>query len=281
MKPVDQASLDGILKKKSILMLNQAKLEESYIEFLVKRNPDNVKSKNGIPLPLELWFEIFKLASFEPVYCLVQPQSIRQGDRGPELICHKIPERKLCCDIKDDRGLWAYESYLDEPYEQLTHNDNDNGDEEEIPRPFQLPNPDGQTEIVVRLSSQNFQLDSLFHDATVPDVIAKLENQARCRACRGAIWVAAESPRGMRVTTRYVGYWATAWGDVLCPLCIGVDECKHCMSRNRELADYGDYPDSDDDNQDDVDHSEFEEIWGTREEHESWVQGRLEELGYC
>ncbi|KAF6844036.1 hypothetical protein CMUS01_01535 [Colletotrichum musicola] len=199
MKPVDRADLDGILDRKSILLLNQTYLATSYVEFLVTQNSSNVASKKGTCLPLEMWFEILKFA-----------------------------------------------------------------------RDASVPPRSDAESVVVSLSPYNSQLGSLFHDVTVPDIIAWLPDEDWCGVCQGGIFIETEGSPGTEITAKFVGAQTWAWGDAFCPLCIGIDDCERCMVHTEYLENFGG----------DEEGSEDEEVSREKEEHKAWMQSRRKELGY-
>ncbi len=235
------------LRDKPFLLLNASAFDTRYVGSLLADGA--LKSKGGIALPPEIWLNIFdlvKLRTKTPEYHLARVLTATSRGENTTLSCEvdlsALTSPLACLDSAEE--VLAIESYLAAPNQE--HNLSFLEPEEAEKRkhrntifpalmgfePITTTNPTPTTEarqlpiskffyITVTDSDNNFLPHCLFHEVTVPDVIAHLQDVV-CEFCEGR--------DGHTICPGCTGGRAQKFGafmgcgvDLACPLCLGLD----------------------------------------------------------
>ncbi|SPJ87832.1 uncharacterized protein FTOL_12301 [Fusarium torulosum] len=256
MRPVELGEVDDLLDWKPLLLLNKTLFGPAFVDSIVSRSPTLIKSKGGKELPLELWISILAFAvaeNSEPHdYALVRPFTFeRREDGGKELICQRFKRWTAFGTIQTSSGVEDYHVFLAHPDKNLDSYRN----------PFR--NRDYGNPIRIPTELLNSTIDFLHVRLTVPDVIKYLEGGS-CQLCWGERTVGGNGV-GCRVAHSFLGGWEVLFWDalsdlpMLCPLCIGMEHAVVCLRRRVQ----------------------WDQGYAThRAEYTSWLQTKLQELGF-
>lgn len=180
MKPVtSETDLTTLFENGSILMMKSHPEGIRFITQVLASTSRTMTSKGGISLPNELWNRIIPLAASDtqPVFCFVQITSIN----GDLLTCREICDGgwPFCGELASADEIELFERLLAKPNATTTSTS-------ELKIPPIKPKWKSPNRFEVRISPPEDELrdkEVLFHDITVPDVIAFMEN-GDCGFCR-------------------------------------------------------------------------------------------------
>ncbi len=189
-----------------------------------------MRSKGGIPLPNQIWFEIFEIVKFHvktPEYHLARV--LTSNPRGEKTTLNCEVELSAITFPLADLENW-YEARLINRYLAAPGQQHDLDVLEKINGRSSRPPPTSKFfSITVTDSDNNLLPHCLFHEITVPDVISHLQDNV-CGICK--------EENGHTICPGCTGGKADGFGafmgcgvDLACPLCLGLS----FMKRDKEL----------------------------------------------
>lgn len=261
MRSIESDEIGDLLDWKPMMLLDKTFFGPAFVDSLVSRSPTFIKSKGGKELPLELWISILDFAvadGSEPHdYALVRPCTLGRRQDGGKLLCFQRFKRWTSFGtIQNSSGVEDYHLSLALPDRNFNR----------LHKPFMNRDYGQSTQVPTELLDS--KIDFLHVKLTVPDVIKYLEG-GRCRICWGARTIGGNGA-GCHLAHSFfgkisnIGWEIMHWNihfdlPILCPLCVGMEYTMDCVRR-------------------DIQRDQPHET--QREDYISWLETRLQELGF-
>lgn len=223
MIPVTLDSLNEIIQRTRVLILDKSSIGVAYVDSLTRLSPQRITSKEGHKqLPLELWVRILAFAQAAPQQhfrgrdrrgtCeLVIPHSLGGNANGvATLSCQPLRGSQFGL-LKNCDLARLYKHYLKRPHSQLS----------EAKNPFRGPQTLQTTLVEIPVGFLASRIPTLFSHAEVQDVIWCAE-AGDCGLCSGGRRLRIRGNEGRRLC-RYLEVSVLRQDDMrgLCPLCVG------------------------------------------------------------
>ncbi|KAM0426537.1 hypothetical protein ACHAPT_008229 [Fusarium lateritium] len=225
MIPVTVDTLIQFTRLRPVLMLDWVSMGIAYVDFLVRRSPQRITSKQGHKhLPLELWFMILTFAQPAPQEhfrgadrrgnCdLVIPHSLGVNANGEQTLFCLLPSRSRFGQLESWHPAMLYGHYLERPHlVQISG----------VRNPFGDPATRQNVLVEIPVKCLMSKIKILFDELTVQDVIWCAES-GNCQLCKGSrrLRVRGSQKKLLR------RYFKMPFGQQdrvmrgLCPLCVG------------------------------------------------------------